>query len=472
MARSDLGLDDDGRAMSLLARMDRLPFSRPHYALLVIGGLGYTFDGADNALVAFLLPSIAREWSLDNGALGLLAAAGPFGYLVGALVSGTLGDRIGRRPVMMWALAVYTGFTMVAALAPSYEVFAAARILAGMGIGAESVIVAPYLAEFVPAARRGWFVGCLAGFFSFGYVAAALLGRFVVPTTDTGWRWAQVVTAVPVVLLLWWRRSLLESPRYLLAHGRTDDAERVVTTFEDRVRRATGRVLPPVPDDEGGVDVTGPRPGLPAGLRFLWGPGMRRRTAVVWLVWFVNIFAFYGFFTWIPTLLIQQGITVTKSFDFSIVIYLAQIPGYFTGAWLSDRLDRRRTIAGSLLGSAGAAYWLSRSDTPASIMVTGALLSFFLNGSVAAMYAYTPELFPTWIRTTATGLASAFGRLGSISAPAIIGFTASSLGFAGVFGMTCAILAAGVVGVLVFGVSTAGRSLERLNEDRPTRLTA
>ena len=103
-------------------------------------------------------------------------------------------------------------------------------------------------------------------------------------------------------------------------------------------------------------------------------------------------------------------------------------------------------------------------------MVSGAVLSFFLNGSVAAMYAYTPELFPTWIRTTATGLASAFGRLGSISAPAIIGFASSSLGFAGVFGMTCAILAAGVVGVLVFGVSTAGQSLERLNEDRPTRL--
>ncbi|HEU5000103.1 MAG TPA: MFS transporter [Lapillicoccus sp.] len=457
--------------MSLLARMDRLPFSRPHYALLVIGGLGYTFDGADNALVAFLLPSIAREWDLDNGALGLLASAGPLGYLVGALVSGTLGDRIGRRPVMMWALAVYTGFTLVAALALSYEIFAAARILAGVGIGAESVIVAPYLAEFVPPARRGWFVGCLAGFFSFGYVAAALLGRFVVPTTDTGWRWAQVVTAVPVVLLLWWRRSLLESPRYLLARGRRAEAERVVVAFEDKVRRATGRALPPAPVGGDDPDAPTSRPGLLAGLRFLWGRDMRRRTAVVWLVWFVNIFAFYGFFTWIPTLLIQQGIAVTRSFDFALVIYLAQIPGYFTGAWLSDRLDRRRTIAGCLLGAAAAAFWLSRSATPTSIMVSGAVLSFFLNGSVAAMYAYTPELFPTWVRTTATGLASAFGRLGSISAPAIIGFASGSLGLAGVFGMTCAILGAGVVGVLVFGVPTAGQSLERLNERRPTRLT-
>ena len=355
---------------------------------------------------------------------------------------------------------------MVAALAPSYEVFAAARILAGVGIGAESVIVAPYLAEFVPPARRGWFVGCLAGFFSFGYVAAALLGRFVVSVSDTGWRWAQVVTAVPIVLLLWWRRSLLESPRFLLAHGRRAEAERVVVAFEDKVRRATGRPLPPVTDgtDTADGDVVVTKAGLWASLRYLWGRSMRRRTAVVWLVWFVNVFAFYGFFTWIPTLLIQQGITVTKSFDFSLVIYLAQIPGYFTGAWLSDRLDRKRTIALCLSGGAAAAFWLSQSSTPPSIMASGALLSFFLNGSIAATYAYTPELFPTWTRTTATGLASAFGRLGSISAPAIIGFTSSSLGFGGVFGMTCAVLATGVVGVLVFGVSTAGHSLEQLNE--------
>ena len=168
---------------------------------------------------------------------------------------------------------------------------------------------------------------------------------------------------------------------------------------------------------------------------------------------------------------------MTKSFDFSLLIYLAQIPGYFTGAWLSDRLDRKRTIAACLLGGAAAAFSLSQSSTPPAIMASGALLSFFLNGSIAATYAYTPELFPTWTRTTATGLASAFGRLGSISAPAIIGFASTSLGFGGVFGMTCAVLAAGVVGVRLFGVSTAGHSLEQLNErapgrrdDRPSRL--
>jgi putative MFS transporter len=153
---------------------------------MVIGGLGYTFDGADNALVAFLLPSINKAWHLGNGALGLLAAATPVGYLVGATLAGMLGDPIGRKPVMLWALAIYTAFTVVAAIAPNYELFAGARVLAGLGIGAESVIIAPYLSEFIPPKHRGWFVASLAGFFSVGYVIAALLGRFVVPVSGDG----------------------------------------------------------------------------------------------------------------------------------------------------------------------------------------------------------------------------------------------------------------------------------------------
>jgi putative MFS transporter len=459
--------------MSVLARLDRLPLCRPHYYLLLIGGLGYTFDGMDAAIVAFLLPSARSEWGLSTGQLGIIGSATPFGYLFGAAIAGLLGDRIGRKKVMMYALLFYCIFTLVAAAAPSFEVFLVARVLAGLGTGAESAIIAPYLSEFVPAARRGWFIGALAGFFSFGFVGAAVLGRLIVPTIDGGWRWVQVITAVPIVMVLWWRRSLHESPRYLLLKGRTDEAERVVADFERRVERATGRPLPSVPASAPGSAGTGvnapPAAGrtevglLPA-LRFLWSRDMARRTAVVWTLWFVITFAYYGFFSWIPTLLVDRGITVTKSFEFSIIIYLAQIPGYFSAAWLNDRADRKNTIAAYLIGAAISAYALSQMDTSLTIIVAGAFLSFFLVGVYAGLYAYTPEVFPTFIRATGTGLASAFGRIGSITAPAIIGFFAVALGFAGVFTMTTAVLAVGVIAVLVFGLSTAGRSLEELNE--------
>ena len=224
--------------MCVLARLDQLPLCRPHYVLLVMGGLGYTFDGMDAAIVAFLLPSVQEEWGLSSAQLGIIGSATPFGFLFGAALAGILGDRIGRRAVMMYALLFYCAFTLVAAAAPSYEVFVGARVLAGLGTGAESAIIAPFLAEFVPAARRGWFLGALAGFFSFGFVGAAVVGRYVVPTFDQGWRWAQVLTAIPVLMVLWWRRSLPESPRYLLMRGRPKEAERVIADFERRAGRS------------------------------------------------------------------------------------------------------------------------------------------------------------------------------------------------------------------------------------------
>jgi MFS transporter, putative metabolite:H+ symporter len=457
--------------MNLLERLDRIPLSRPHYLLLVMGGLGYTFDGMDAAIVAFLLPSVKVEWGLSAAQLGIIGSATPFGFLFGAVIAGILGDRIGRRSVMLYALIFYCVFTLVAAAAPNYPVFVGARVLAGLGTGAESAIIAPFLAEFVPPARRGWFLGTLAGFFSFGFVGAALIGRFVVPLSDSGWRWAQVGTAVPVLMVLWWRRSLPESPRYLLLRGRTAEAELVVADFERRAEASLGTALPPVPPSAAVPEPIGATtPSSPAGplaaVRFMWSRAMARRTAVVWVLWFVITFSYYGFFSWIPTLLINRGLTVTTSFSFSIIIYLAQVPGYFSAAWCNERLDRRRTIAIYLVGSAISAFLLSQSTTSPTIVASGALLSFFLNGVYAGLYAYTPEVFPTWVRSTATGMSSAFGRIGSITAPAIIGFFSAALGFAGVFTMTTAVLLVGVAVVLVFGLSTAGQSLEELSEQR------
>jgi len=237
------------------------------------------------------------------------------------------------------------------------------------------------------------------------------------------------------------------------------------------VLRQRGGPLPPVTASHESDQAT-PSVSVMAGLRYLWAAPMRRRTAVTWLIWFVITFSYYGFFSWIPTLLIDKGITVTKSFTFSIVIYAAQIPGYFSAAWISERIDRKNTIALYLSGSAIAALWLSQMTSPAQILLAGAVLSFFLNGTYAGVYAYTPEVFPTFIRSTGSGLASAFGRVGSIIAPLIIGITAASWGFAGVFGMTTVILVVGVIATLVFAVSTKGRTLEDITHRQADGITS
>src|ERR1700761_9534116 len=228
---------------TISGRIERLPFGRFHKRLLLMGGLGYTFDAMDAAAVAFVLPVLRHDWALTSVQTGVLGSGNFIGFFFGALSAGTLGDLIGRRKVMMWALLLYSVATVVSAMTHSWPAFLASRIVSGIGTGAESAIIAPYLAEFVARRYRGLFTGSLAGFFSFGFVGAALLGYFIVPAFPAGWRAVLYITAVPVVMLLWWRRALPESPRWLDSRGHTAEADRVLTKIESEFTRA-GVALP------------------------------------------------------------------------------------------------------------------------------------------------------------------------------------------------------------------------------------
>jgi MFS transporter, putative metabolite:H+ symporter len=444
----------------LAARLERLPIARFHYRLLFAGGFGYTFDAMDGAIVAFILPAVTKEWNLSSGATGILGSSLLIGFLFGALGAGILGDRIGRRKVMVSALVLYCAASLVSAAAPNFAVLFLARVVAGMGTGAESAIVAPYLSEFVPSRARGRYVGSIAGFFAFGYVFASVLGYFVVRDLPEGWRWVQVVTAVPILLLLWWRRVLPESPRFLQAHGRTAEAERVITAIEADVRASTGKPLPPVEPGDAVPDVEVSSGRVVDNLRALLAAGLRRTTITAWVYWFVAIFTYYGFFTWIPSLLVKHGYDISTSFLFSILIYLAQIPGYYSAAFLSEKLERKWTIVLYLGGGAVGALGLAFAGSSAAILVWGMVLSFFMNGNAALEYSYTSEVYPTLIRTTGLGVASAIGRVGGIIAPIIIGFSYAGVGFGGVFTMLLVLLVIGAAVVAVWGRRTNGRSLE------------
>ncbi|ELS51081.1 MFS transporter [Streptomyces viridochromogenes] len=451
--------------MNHIARLERLPMSRTHRRLLIIGGLGYTFDGADAAIIAFILPVVAQQWDLSAGQISLLASALLIGFLFGALTAGTLGDKLGRKKVMLGSLIVYTSMTLVAAFAPNFWVLFAFRVLAGAGIGAESAIIAPYLSEFVPGRYRGRFIGAVAGFFSFGYVLSALIGRYVISPFEDGWRYAQIILALPILAVIWWRRSMPESPRYLLSKGRVEEAERVVGALEESVRKDTGAALPPVPAETAAVSATSHLAHASMGkkLAVLWSGPFARRTLVAWVMWFCLTFAYYGFFTMMPKLLADSGMTVVKSFSFVLYIYLAQIPGYFSAAFLSEYLDRKRAIALYLSGATLSALGMALSHSEAAIIGFGAALSLFMNGVYALLYTYTPETYPTEIRATGQGTASAFGRVGGIIAPFAFTAAAAQGGLNAVFGVTSLVLLTGVLTVLSLGLATKGRTLEDLN---------
>ena len=442
------------------ARLERLPYSHAHRRLLVMGGLGYTFDAMDQAIMAFVLPVVSVLWSLGSVQTGVLGSATYIGFFFGALSAGILGDLIGRKVVMMWALAIYSVATVASAFAVDWSLFFSCRVVAGYGAGAESVIVAPFLSEFVASRYRGGFTGALAGFFSFGFVGAALFGYFLIPLAPDAWRYAVFLTATPIVMLLWWRRALPESPRWLESRGRRAEAEAVVSWLEETIEREEDVKLPP-------PAVTSVAP-VPVGGTFLgnlaalWSKPLRRMTLMSWLVWFSLTSCYYAFFTWIPSLLVKSGLTITKSFGYSLVIYLAQIPGYYSAAFLVERVGRKFTIVTYLALGGASALGLATAHDDLAITLAGFCLSFFMNGTYAGLYAYTPEIFPTEVRTTGCGTASAVGRIGAIISPIAVGYIFPIAGFAGVFGLTTAVLLLGALAVLILGIPTRGLSLEAI----------
>ena len=449
----------------IAARLERLPFSTFHRRLLLMGGLGYSFDAMDGAIIAFVLPVLIGLWQMSNAEAGLLASATYIGYFFGALLAGIAGDLIGRRIIMMWALAIFCIASFVSAFATSWPMFFGLRIIAGFGIGAESVIIAPFLSEFVASRYRGSFIGSLAGFFSFGFLGAAVLGYCLVPAADWGWKLAIIITALPILLLLWWRRALPESPRWLAHQGRLAEAEAVLSGIEQNITQQHGE-LPPVSglaSTQQDKDLhTNSENSVRKNLAALWSPAMVRITIMSWFLWTSITFSYYSFFTWIPTLLVQNGMTITQSFGYSLGIYAAQIPGYYSAAYLNERIGRRATIVSYLLLGSLSATVLATAINDTQAIAGSIFLSLFMNGTYAGVYAYTAEIFPTEIRTTGAGVASAIGRLSAIAAPILVGFVFPIWGFSGVFGITTIVLLTGALAVIFLGVATKGRSLEAI----------
>jgi putative MFS transporter len=417
----------------------------------------------DSASLAFILPILRRIWNLSPHQVGVLASSTYIGYLIGAFSAGALGDLVGRKKVMMNALAIYAIASFLCIFANNLRAFFALRFIAGFGVGAESTIIAPYLAEFVAKRYRGQFTGSLAGFFSFGYVLAALLAYLIVGQNWGTYKVLLIITGLPIVMVLWWRRTLPESPRWLESQGNAGEAREIVARIEAAIIR-DGYLLDPVPQS-----MTDPPQIVPAtlwgNLCTLWSVRLRRITAMSWFLWISIAFSYYAFFTWIPSLLIESGMTIAKSYAFSIAIYSAQIPGYFSAAFLNDRMGRQGVIASYMLFGAVAAGALALASSDTQIILAAMCLSFFMNGTFAGLYAYTSEIFPTRVRATGMGTSSSIGRLGAIGAPILVGTIFPILGFGGVFGTTMIVLVAGAFIVLVFGVKTKGRSLEEISID-------
>src|SRR5215217_4199988 len=269
--------------LSRAQRLDRLPFTREHGRLVVGSGLGWALDAMDVGLISFVMAALAVQWDLSSTQLSWIGSIGFAGMALGATLGGLLADRFGRRQVFATTLLIFGLATGAAALSWSIGALLVFRFLIGLGLGAELPVASTLVSEFAPARVRGRVVVLLEAFWAVGWTLSALIGYFVVPRSDDGWRWALALGALPALYAVVVRRRLPESVRFLETRGRVEEAEASVRRFED----AAG--VEPVPSPDA-APATGPAPGLAA----VWASGTRIRTAALWTVWFSINFSYYG----------------------------------------------------------------------------------------------------------------------------------------------------------------------------------
>ena len=455
---------------SAAARLERLPFSGYHKLIFIIIAVAFFFDSVDLATMTFVLGSIKKEFGLSTATAGLVASSSFFGMVIGAAVAGLLADRFGRRPVFQWSMVLWGVASYLCSTAHSVEALIVWRVLLGIGMGMEFPVAQTLLSEFVPAANRGRLIALMDGFWPLGFITAGIVSYFVLP--QFGWRAVFALLAVPAFFVLIVRRAVPESPRWLEHAGRHAEADTVMRNIEVKVMRSTGLSTLPAPAPH---RVATPARGRSA-LREIWSGPYRRRTTMVWLLWFFALLGFYGLTSWLGALLQQAGFAVTQSVYYTVLISLGGVPGFLCAAWLVERWGRKPTCIASLLGGSAMAYLYGQSalygGSVALLVCTGLAMQFFLFGMWAVLYTYTPEQYGTGARATGSGFASAIGRVGSLIGPYLVGVVLPVFGQGGVFTLGALSFAVAAAAVWVLGIETRGVALEALASDETAGETA
>lgn len=348
--------------------------------MLFSAGLSWLFDAMDVGLLSFIVAALAKEWHLGSEQIGLLTAMNSIGMVFGAAMAGILADRYGRRAILVWTLLIFSIASGLSALATGLGMLLVLRFIAGAGLGGELPVASTLVSESVPVKERGRAVVLLESFWAAGWILSALIAYFVIP--KYGWQMAFILGAVPALYALYLRRAIDDSPRYKLQSVK----------------------LP-----------------LRARLASIWSGPNRKSTLMLWILWFTVVFSYYGMFLWLPSIMFMKGFELVKSFEYVLIMTLAQLPGYFTAAYLIEKLGRKFVLIIYLLLTAVSAIWFGTSETAGMLLAAGICLSFFNLGAWGAMYAYTPELYPTAVRSTGVGMAAAFGRIGGVIGPFAVG---------------------------------------------------
>jgi putative MFS transporter len=447
MPAPDIGEISSGRLgageMMIAARLDRLPILPFHRKLLGLIGAGMFFDSFDIYLAGSVLGALLHDgWSTVATNARFISMTF-VGMTIGAAAAGWLGDRYGRRFTYLFNLGIFGAASLACAAAPTIGWLIAGRFVTGLGLGAEIVIGYAAMLEFIPPSARGRWAGLLSLITNFGLFASTLLSWLLIP--DFGWRPMFLIAGIGAFVVLWLRKSIPESPRWLASQGRMAEAEAIV-----RMAEAGAGALPPLPP------VAAAAPGQPVG-EFI------RRALVGSVMQVVVGVAIYGFVVWVPTFLVGHGVSISSSLGQAVFMSFGGPAGSALGWLMSDRLGRRPAIIGaSLLAAVCGPAFAHASDQSVAVALGFVMftLIYFLVAVIVA--GYVPELFPTATRMRGNAITSVAGRLAAMVVPYGVVWLLQRGGVTEVLAAVSAALVVQALLAVLYRVETRGRSLEAI----------
>jgi len=436
-------------------RLDRLPISRFHWRILGLISAGAFLDAFDVYLAGGVIAALKKEGFASLAQSATFLSATFLGMLIGAGIAGYLGDRLGRRYSYQFNLALFGFASIAAAFAPTMTILIFCRFVMGVGLGAELVVAAGTLGEFIPPSHRGRWGSIMGMIIGSGLLVSTMIGYLVIPTL--GWRYMFGIAGAGALLIWVLRKKMPESPRWLESVGRTAEAETVLRAIEAEVFAEKGPL--PAPVDAPMTTLAD------APLSRLFAPGMRGRlAAATFTAMGVNV-SVYGFVAWLPTFLVSRGQTMVESLGFTTLMSFGSIAGSLIAVLVADKFPRRASIVvtGLLILLFGALY--PNATGPTALAVTGFLLvtSIYLLTAIG-LFLYVPELFPTAYRLRGTGFAGMCARATSMLTPFLTVYLFQRFGIEGVLAMVGIVLAAMIVSILLLRVETRGVSLDDIGQ--------
>lgn len=443
--------------ISIGARLDRLPITRLHKKATLLIGTGIFFDLFDIFLAGVLSTVLVEQFHIDEKWLPLLLASGFLGMFIGAIVLGGLADRFGRKKAFMYNLAIYSIFSLLAAFSPNVGLLIFFRFVAGLGLGAEPPLCDAYLSELLPASQRGRYVAWAYTLAFLAMPVEGILAKILVPVQLfglEGWRLLFIIGSAGSLIVWVWRMHLPESPRWLEAAGRLEEANQIAVQMEDEAK-ALGELKP--------VQSTTPRQTPVASFSVLWQKRYRRYTLMLWFFHILQTIGYYGFGTLVPLILKAKGYTILHSLEYTALTFLGYPLGSLLSLPLVERIDRKWLIVLSAFLMAVFGISFGMANLPSLIVIFGFLYTLVSNVFSNAFHIYQAEIFPTSVRATSAGSAYSLSRLMSGLMPFMLLPVLNHYGSAAMFSVVAVAMGLIMVDIGLFGPRSTGRSLEDVN---------